>query len=271
MIQKFCVLMAVYSQDDPVLFNRALTSVYSNSLLPAQVVLVQDGPVGIAISDVITIFQNMPGFELIQLDQNRGLAFALNEGLKHLRHEYVFRADSDDINLFDRFEKQLPLIANGLDLLGSSVLEVDRQSKPLAIRMPPLDPCHIRSFLKWRNPFNHMTVVFRLSAVTRAGGYPIIHLKEDYALWATMISKGAICSNMPDVLVHACAGIDMYKRRGGIKYVRSEIAIQKLLIKLRLQTLFGGAIVGLLRSVVFLIPASFRGFIYENLLRKRAF
>lgn len=266
----FSVLMAVYYRDDPALFFLALSSVYENSVMPSQLVLVQDGPVGEALTNVISSFQSRPGFQLVRINRNVGLAAALNEGLRYITSDFVFRADSDDINLPNRFATQLPLLIEGLDLVGSSILEIDRNSRPIAIRRPPLSASDIRVFVTKRNPFNHMTVAFRRSVVLRAGGYPNIHLKEDYALWATMIAGGASCQNIEEVLVHANAGLSMYKRRGGLRYVRSEIEMQTNLVRLGLQSFWSAVFVGCARSVVFLFPTSLRGFIYEKFLRNKA-
>jgi glycosyltransferase involved in cell wall biosynthesis len=266
----FSVLMAVYRRDDPTLLHMALSSVYENSITPTQVVLVQDGPVGVALGKVIASFQQLAGFELVQLDTNVGLACALNEGLKYVSSEFVFRADADDINLKQRFATQLPLLKEGFDLVGSSILEVDQDSRPIATRCPPITAADIRIFVRKRNPFNHMSVAFRRSTVLSAGGYPNIHLKEDYALWAIMIAGGAACQNIDEVLVHANAGIGMYKRRGGLRYVLSELEMQNLLVRLGLQNVWSAIFVGCARSAVFLLPANLRGFIYEHFLRKKA-
>ena len=64
-------------------------------------------------------------FEILSLAFNMGLGKALNEGLKKIRFRYCFRADSDDINLPNRFEKQLFFAQKGYKLIGSSIQEID--------------------------------------------------------------------------------------------------------------------------------------------------
>lgn len=267
LLAKFTVLMAVYYKDNPLLFDAALNSVYTNSHPPAEVIVVQDGPVGETILDVLKKYESLSNFKCIRLPENRGLANALNIGLKHTTNEFVFRADADDINVPNRFYKQLILLMEGYDITGGSILEIDRMGHPIGIRKLPRTQQNIKKFIKKRNPFNHMTVAFRLSAVQRVGGYPNIHLKEDYGLWALMLSSGSKAMNTDDILVHATAGRDMYRRRGGIKYISSEYQLQKLLVSLGLQTLTKAVIIGVLRSAVFLMPAAVRGFIYERFLR----
>lgn len=264
----FSVLMAVYYKDDPSLFRMAVDSVYSNTLKPTAFVLVQDGPVGEDLSRAIAEFANREGFSLITLPVNKGLAFALNAGLRHITTPYVFRADADDYNLPNRFAKQLAVLTVGYDLVGASIMEIDKARKAIAIRSLPRSEDEIRRFVSKRNPFNHMTVAFRRSVVLDVGGYPEIFLKEDYALWASLLSNGAKAINLDEVLVHATAGPDMYKRRGGFKYVLSEIKMQSFLLKYGLQSIGGAVFFGLSRSIVFLLPSFVRGFIYERFLRK---
>lgn len=267
-INNFSVLMAVYHKDDPGLLRMALDSIYTNSLLPAAVVLVQDGPVGNELSNVIQSYLGRDGFSTIIIPNNGGLANALNFGLKHIATPYVFRADADDYNLPHRFEMQMVELLSGFDLVGGEIVEVDKAGKLLARRNVPSTNSEIRQVISKRNPFNHMTVAYKKSKVLELGGYPNIYLKEDYALWALMLASGSNVKNINDVLVRATAGLDMYKRRGGVKYVRSEIDMQLFLMKCGLQTFWAAIAIGVARSFVFLLPAILRGFIYKNFLRK---
>jgi hypothetical protein len=122
-------------------------------------------------------------------------------------------------------------------------------------------------YARYRNPFNHMTVAYRSRLARICGGYPQIHLKEDYALWASMIGAGAKTQNLPDPLVHATAGVDMYRRRGGLRYALAEINLQRHLVRCGLKGTTSAALHGLLRASVFLMPAVLRGWIYEKYLR----
>lgn len=264
---QFSVLMAVYHKDSPELLYMALESVYANTLQPSNVVLVQDGPIGQNLSEVIAKYQARKNFSLIELPFNKGLANALNVGLNYIDTPFVFRADADDYNLPDRFERQLVALQAGYDLVGGAIVEVDKDGKSIAMRQVPISEDDIRSFISKRNPFNHMTVAYRRSTIVNVGGYPEIFLKEDYALWALMLANGAKVKNLSETLVHATAGVNMYKRRGGLRYARSEIDIQLFLIKCGLQSIQGAIFIGLLRAIVFLMPSYFRGFIYEKFLR----
>jgi len=267
----FCVLMALYGGDKPHLFEKAVHSIFNNSLLPNQCLIVVDGPISSALEDLAAkVKDQYSALEFIYLPRNVGLASALNEGLKHIRYPWVVRADSDDINLPNRFEVLAKVLQEdpSLQLFSSAILEVDEQGDPLAVREVPCNELEIREFVKTRNPFNHMAVAYKLDAVLACGGYPNIFLKEDYGLWCHFLAKRLPVANAKDVLVHASAGMGMFRRRGGWRYAKSEWQMQSLLVQSGLKSRVRAIVDGLMRATFFLIPASIRGFLYVHLLRK---
>lgn len=267
MDHSFSVLLSVYWNDNPDLFKRALDSIYSSNILPREVVVVEDGPIPDTIRQIIINRCAQDGFISLRLEKNSGLAAALNYGLKFITSTYTFRADADDFNLPNRFELQIEVLKKGYELVGGYILEVDHSNSPIAIRRVPLDQYAIRSYISRRNPFNHMTVAFKTKSVIAVGGYPDVHLKEDYALWAKMLATGCSMCNIDSILVHATAGKNMYKRRSGLKYVRSEYLIQKVLLRLGMQNVFSALFYGLIRSTIFIAPNFIRQIVYEKFLR----
>ena len=267
----FAVLMAVYSQDSANLFTKAVESCFENSLLPDQFVLVVDGPLPKLLDQAIEDCERRYAIRLVRLPENRGLAEALNAGLKHVTTEWVLRADADDINLPERFALQAQAARSKRepDLMGGAILEVEADGSATAVRRPPSDHHAIRCFARMRNPFNHMTVAFRLSSVLNCGGYPNIRLKEDYALWALMLKNGASTLNVPEVVVHATTGRDMYSRRGGWRYARDELLLQVHLHRCGLKGRMAACLHGVGRGGVFLLPVKLRGFFYLRFLRSR--
>ena len=260
--------MAVYYKDDAALFKSALQSILNQTSRENELVLVEDGPIPKSLSDVIDTFRTRINIVSVSLAKNSGLAEALNKGLDYITTDIVFRADADDINRPRRFEIQIDYILKGYDLVGSAIQERDN-GFDVAIRTVPLSASKIKNFLKYRNPFNHMTVVFRKSTVLKCGGYPKIFLKEDYALWAAMLARNAKVINLPEILVDANAGHLMYKRRGGLAYVYSEIQMQKYLYNCGFKSMAECLFSGLIRSIVFLMPANLRGLIYLSFLRRK--
>lgn len=264
---RFSVVLAVYKGDDHFLFEKSLRSVYENSTKPEEVVLVVDGPVSEEIKNVIDQYKKYSGFKPIFLNENVGLAKALNIGIEYASCDLIARTDSDDFCEPDRFQSQLSLIDEGFDVVGGAIREIDRRGNHIAIRKTPVDHFSILQYCKRRNPMNHVTVMFRKSLFERCGGYPDIYLKEDYGLWASMLSIGGKFANSPDVLVNVTAGIDMYRRRGGWRYVFAELSLQRHLVATGIKSTLDASLDGILRSSVFIAPAFVRKFIYMRYLR----
>ncbi len=83
---KISVAISVYKKDNPKYFEQALKSVYGQTLLPDEVVLVIDGLVSEEILNIIDQFKkelyNKIAIKIIQLPQNVGLGRALNIAVK---------------------------------------------------------------------------------------------------------------------------------------------------------------------------------------------
>lgn len=267
----FAVLMSVHFQADSLFFSRAVDSIFENTLKPNQVIIVIDGKPSFSLRNTIHNLNKKYFKKITWVYQrkNTGLAISLNRGLKYVRCKWVVRADADDLNLPYRFITLSEIIKKNpdLDLLGSSILEIDSNEKILTYKHNPESEKNIKRMIKFRSPFNHMSVAYKLESILSLGGYPKIYLKEDYGLWCLFIAHGMKITNIRKVLVHATAGDEMIKRRGGVKYIFSEYQIQSLIVKLGLNNIFSSFIIGLLRASVFSSPFAVRKFIYLNFLR----
>jgi glycosyltransferase involved in cell wall biosynthesis len=261
--------MAVYQKDNPELLKKAILSAFDNSLPPLEMILVVDGPVDLTLKNTITNLKDRFKIRALYLKKNSGLANALNKGLKLVKTKWVARADADDINLPNRFEIQKKLADEGYSLIGGAIQEIDSFGRFLHIRKPPLRNTQIINFAKYRNPFNHMTIMYKLDDVLAVGGYPSLYLREDYALWAKMLSKGIPSINVQDVLVYATAGESMLKRRGGWVYAKNEVYLQQHLIACGIKGKFSGVMTGIVRAFIFIMPLFLRSFFYDFFLRVR--
>ena len=268
----FSVLMSVYAKDNPVWVAQALDSVLANTVRPAEVAVAVDGPVPAELHKVLEEYaQKHPTIKLIPLEKNSGLGMALQKGLEQCSYELVARMDADDISLPDRFEKQLTRFVQepNLVVLGGAIEEVDANTlQPVAIRRVPCTDAECKKFLKMRNSFNHMTVMFKKNPIVSVGSYQPFHLMEDYYLWARCATKGYVFGNLPDIVLRARVNAEMYGRRGGWKYFKSNAALAG---KLRQLGIIGWGTyvfnVCVRFCIQLLIPNTLRGWIYQYILR----
>jgi hypothetical protein len=268
----FSVLMSVYRQDNPVYFREALASLAPQLPYVDEVVLVKDGPLGEALEAAIDGQRPVLPLREVALPQNVGLARALNAGLEHCKSDWVFRFDADDLCLPERAALQGERIRGGaFDIVGGQIEECEPATQAVTgRRLVPCEADEIRSYLRRRNPFNHMTVCYRRAFIRRIGGYPEIPFKEDYALWAKAIAHGARVANLPQVLVRARAGRDLVARRGGLAYARSELVLQSFLHRHGLQSALSALLIGTARATLFASPRAVRQFVYCAALRGKA-
>lgn len=270
---KFSVCMSVYKNDSPLFFEHAIDSIVNQSLLPDEVVLVVDGPVGKSINNVIDKFMEHPvPLNVIRLEKNTGHAIARQTGLDAAKYDYIAIMDSDDIAVPERFEKQIAFLENHpeVDVVGGQIDEfIGEPSNVVSSRIVPLTDSKIKDYLKSRCPMNLVTVMLKKESVQKAGGYIDWYCEEDYYLWIRMALTGKYFSNLPDILVKVRVGEEMYARRGGLKYFKSEAAIQRLMLDNKLiswpryaYNVFGRW------CIQVAMPNWLRGFVFRTLFRK---
>lgn len=272
--EPFALLISTYGRDDPDFLREAFDSAtVRQTRPPAEVVLVQDGPVpdelAAAIQDLVTNSE-IPVTHLPLVD-NIGLGPALDAGLEASSHEIVARMDADDVCRPDRFALQIPLIEGGADIVGSGLTEFGESiEEVVGSRTPPVDPAEIRRVIKFRDPFNHPTVVYRRSAVLGSGGYTHMPLLEDYLLFTRMVEGGAVPANLAEPLVYYRVGAGAYARRGGRELLRSEIRLQRRFRQLAITTRTEFVRNVVVRGVYRLIPEGVRKVAYRRLLANRS-
>ena len=270
-MKRFSVLMSVYIREQATLLDRALQSILVNqSVKPSELVLVEDGPLTEGLYHVIDKYKQIfPELVSVKLPQNGGLGNALNAGLKQCRYEWIARMDSDDISLPTRFEKQLEYLEThpDTDVLGCALGEFeDNEHKVMSIKACPVS---VDSYIKFRSPVNHPTVFFRKSSVQSAGGYQHCHFMEDYHLWIRMYAMGMHITSLQDVLYLFKMDQNTLKRRGGWKYVISELEIQQLLRQQHIISPVRYVANISIRCGGKLIPGNIRSGLYKTFFRNR--
>lgn len=271
----FSVVTAVYKNDKPEYVKIALDSMLVNQTIkPTEVVLVVDGPIHPELTDLINAYQKKCSSVLrpIFLETNQGLGHALQVGVSQAKHEYIARMDSDDICLPDRFEAQLSFLQQNpnIDIVSGHIKEfINIPSNIVGKRVVPESNKDIYQMLKYRCPLNHVAVMFKKSAVMNAGNYIEWHYNEDYYLWVRMALANCTFANLDKTLCLVRVGKEMYQRRGGWKYFKSEEGIQRYMLTHQLislpQYLYNTSLRFILQV---LMPNKIRGIIFQKLARK---
>ena len=265
--------MSVYHKEKADYLQTAMNSIWDQTIPTNDFVLVCDGPLNESLDHVI---QNMESLHpnilhVIRLKINGGLGNALNIGLKECKNELVARMDSDDISRPDRCEKQLELFNKNpdFDICSGAIEEFsDLPNHIDSLRVPPETQEMIISFTRKRSPFNHPCVMYRKSAVEAAGGYQDFYLLEDYFLWIRMLGNGCIGYNFQQPLLWMRAGPEMYNRRSGWRFVKSQIALCRYMKDIQFVSTTEYYMNIIMRVISSMMPNIIRKFAYQLFLRK---
>ena len=270
----FSVAMSVYMKDDPAYFDLALQSItIDQTVQPTEVVLVCDGPLNEGLNSVIEKYLKLiENFKVIRLSSNQGLGNALRVAIENTTFELVARMDSDDISVSNRFDQQLSYFKNHpkVDIVGGDIAEfINDLSNIVGTRVVPKSDKEIKNYMKKRSAFNHVSVMYKKHAVMSAGGYLDWFWNEDYYLWIRMLLNNACFANTGTVLVNVRVGEDMYRRRGGSKYFKSEVGLQIIMLKEGIINLPTFVLNIAKRFIVqILLPNSIRGFVFKTFARE---
>lgn len=269
----FSVLLSLYIKEHPSYLVQSLDSLFSQTLLPDEVVLMKDGPLTLELDNVVAGYAaRFPVLKVVALPQNQGLGKALNEGLKYCSYDLVARMDTDDVAKPDRFQKQVEIFEKHpeIDVCSAWIDEFEgNMDKIISTRKLPESHEDIAVYAVGRNPVNHPVVMFKKSAVLAAGGYQHFPLFEDYFLWARMLKHGAKFYNIQESLLYFRTSPDMFKRRGGWKYACDEVRFQKVMHQLGMISCWRFVLNVMIRFPVRVMPNKLRELIYKWLLRKK--
>ena len=265
--------MSLYYKEKPEYVVECFDSLLNQTVKATEWIIVEDGPLTPELYEVLDTYEHKYPklIKRVPLKENGGLGNALAIGIKHCSNELIARMDTDDIAVPFRFEIQLEMFNSdpNLDICGGQIREFSTIPEEwTTIRAVPLKDKQIKKYHKYRDGFNHMTVMYKKSAVLSAGNYKHALLMEDTLLWANMFMNGVKAANSETVLVYARTGKDMIERRGGFKYFIKYKKGRKQVYKTGFINKFNYLITIFIQFIVALVPMKARKFIFDKLLRR---
>lgn len=268
------VLMSVYKSEKSSYLDRALKSVWNDQTLkPNEIILVEDGPLGEDLNEVVDRWKERLSDRLVLLcnETNLGLTKSLNKGLKYVRSEYIARMDSDDVSDPLRFERQFNYLQEHpeIDVLGGALQEFNDENSNLNVRHYPLSPEQCREYIVKASPLAHPTVMMRRRIFDEGITYnEQYRTSQDIALWFELLSKGYSIANIPEVTILFRRDDAVFKRRNRSKAI-NEFKIYMSGIK-RLYGVYTFAyLYPMFRLVFRLLPTFVVKWIYGSSIRKR--
>ncbi len=271
---KFSVCMSVYKNDNTHDFYDAVMSIYNQTCSPDEIILVIDGPIPQVLQDAINAIKDKVSImKVIPLAQNMGHAIARQTGLDAAKNDLCAVMDADDLSLPDRFEKQLKAFEEHpeVSVVGGFISEfIHKIDNVVGTRKVPEKDADIKEYLKKRCPMNLVTVMLRKSDVMKVGGYKDWYCEEDYYLWIRLALGGYKFYNIQENIVNVRVGEEMYQRRGGIRYFKSEARLQKYMLDRKVISLANYLYnVAIRFAVQVAMPNSVRGWVFRNFARSK--
>ena len=159
-MKDFSLLISVYKGEKAEFLTMCFDSIYQQTLLPTEIVLVEDGPLTPSLYAAIKKEEErFPNIKRLVLSENSGLGIALNKGMEACSFDIIARMDTDDICMPERFSTQIDFMESHpeVDVLGAWITEFyNNPSNVITIRNVPekhndifkvfidiLDKCHL--------------------------------------------------------------------------------------------------------------------------------
>lgn len=272
---KYSFLMTVYKNTNLENLKQSIDSMLNQTTAAEQIIIVFDGPVPEKVSEYIYELKNKNDelWTVVELKENKGQGLAARAGMAQCRNDLVARMDDDDIMIPTRIEKQIAYMQEHpqIDVLGGNIAEfIGDISNIVGKRILPSKNQDILRYQKSRCPMNQVTTIMKKFKVDSAGGYQHWHFNEDSYLWARMTLAGCEFANLQEILCYVRVGEDMYRRRGGYKYYKSERDLFKFMYKNKIINWLEYQEAKLIRFIVqVLMPNSVRQWFFKTFAREK--
>lgn len=268
-MKKYSVLMSVYSKANPHFLKDAIDSMFNQTIMPNEFVVVEDGKLTSKLLQVLDSYGNK--IKRVHLKDNVGLGLALNEGLQEVTNELVARMDADDVSVQDRCEKELLCFEKNtkLDIVGSWIDEYDfNLERTISTRKVPEKKEDIYNFGKRRSAFNHPVVMFKKSSVLEVGGYSNLRRNQDIDLFGRMMFSGCDAYNIQESLLLFRVDNELLIRRKSWENTKLYIKTIYKFWKIGYSSFFDLIFVAGAQLVLFVTPSSIQQLLYKIFLRK---
>lgn len=211
---KVSVIMGIYNCEKTL--PNAIESVIVQTYTNWELVMCDDG----SKDDTYNVAQKYKSkypdkIRLLKNKENQKLAATLNHCLTAATGDYIARMDADDMNLPQRFEKEVEFLDAHPDIacVGTGLIVFDDEGDH-SIRLYGESPSKMT--LVHGTPFAHPTIMMRKEVYEALGGYvssPETLRAEDIDLWFRFFSKGYQGYVLQEPLYRYRESLDDFKKR----------------------------------------------------------
>lgn len=192
------VSVLIPARGDSPYISETLQSVELNSLLPKEVIIIDDGLTEVALSNIKVFHERLP--VKVTKNEGNGLVDALNTGLQVASEEFICRIDSDDLMLPERIKTQLHSLSlnNQIVAVGSQCVYINENSTELSISNYPVGNLNDNLEFQRKCLIAHPSTMYYLDSALSIGGYRSLFswngtdIAEDFDFWLRLAGIGQI-------------------------------------------------------------------------------
>jgi glycosyltransferase involved in cell wall biosynthesis len=205
-VSKVAVSVVVANYNNGKYLEDFFSSFLRGTLLPAEMVIVDDGSLDDSLSIINGFRRNFEekGINLVvfALDKNVGFANALNIAIRNSSQDFLLRIDPDDMIAPNRIEKQVQFLEENknIDVLGSNVSYFDSTLGDFVFVSNVAVSGIVDKLKKGLLPLIHGSVMIRRQALENCRYFQDCVPAEDYDLFCQMAVKGCKFHNLQEAL-----------------------------------------------------------------------
>ncbi len=183
-MEKVSFLMTVYNAEESI--NEVLDNILNQTYYNFELIIVNDGSTDNSVNIINSYVKKDNRVVFINRNKNKGRLYSLNEGLSKCTTEYIFINDSDDVSTINRVEIIMRYYNSFSDnekdkigmISGSGILRnnIDNSEYKYVFKRGFFrgNENGVVSKLKLytTNPFIHIAVMYKKSAIDKIGGFP---------------------------------------------------------------------------------------------------
>ncbi len=194
------VLMAVFNGERYI--RLAIDSVLSQDFRELELIIVDDG----SADGTPAIIRGYEDDRIVYVRNptNLGQTRSLNVALARSRAPLLCRIDADDVFLPGKVARQFQFMMHHPDVVvcGTWAMRIDAEGRQTGVNRLPTQPLDIRSVPCVPVPVCHVSVMMRRNDIVACGGYSDRYrYAADFALWSSLLKRGSVITNVPEVLV----------------------------------------------------------------------
>ncbi|HUT60392.1 MAG TPA: glycosyltransferase [Phycisphaerae bacterium] len=222
--------------DIPSFLRLSIESVLDQTFEDFEFVIVDDGSMDGTPAVLAQYAARDDRIRVVRSRANRGVAAALNLGLRQCRAPLVARQDADDLSTVTRLEVQKAFMDGRprTAMCGTGAYVINAEGKLMFEVRHVCANEEVRRFLAGAGcPFVHGSVMFRKECVQELGGYSEqerFRHAEDYEMWVRLAGK-YVLENVPDRSLYFHRQHD--SKVGEVHRSRQERATERILAMAR--------------------------------------